>query len=412
MFQRLLRLIYFMPALLIACSADPVETASDVVISKTPADISKNVEFWDTPQRGANSFNAAPPDKAYFKALKETGATWVRLTFSKWDGDDTDFLIGNIDAYRSIPKGDLATLMRVLDDAHAAGLKVVVVPLSLPGSRWKQLNDDKFDDRLWLDKIYWEQSAQFWADLSRALRGHPAIAAYNIVNEPSPEKPVGLIENGSVADNDNYVKTHAGTARDLPGFYNFVIAAIREIDNTTPIMVDAGYYANPLSLAAWPAPLKDDNILYAVHVYEPYEATSYPNIKRKVKLRYPGTKSNFRGEKLAWNKDVLSYYIGAAFDWAEAQNIPAHKIVISEFGCVRTWPDCGAYLTDVLDILDQHSAHWAYYTFRPDEWDAMDYELPLRFKSGQYYWWIEQGRKADMPRDGKLMNILKARLKQ
>nr|AIA83909.1 CAZy families GH5 protein [uncultured Pseudomonas sp.] len=52
----------------------------------TPASAADRIGFWDVPRAGANSFNVAPPDAAYFEALAATGATWVRLAFSKWPG--------------------------------------------------------------------------------------------------------------------------------------------------------------------------------------------------------------------------------------------------------------------------------------------------------------------------------------
>jgi hypothetical protein len=45
------------------------------------------MSFWDKQRKGGNSLNQAPPDTAYFSALAATGATWVRLTFSKWKGE-------------------------------------------------------------------------------------------------------------------------------------------------------------------------------------------------------------------------------------------------------------------------------------------------------------------------------------
>jgi hypothetical protein len=98
-----------------------------------------SMSFWDTPRRGSNCFNEQPPDAEYFRALRAYDATWVRLTFSKWkSARDGDFLFGSLDDYRALVPEDLATLRRVLDDAHAAGLRVVLVPLELPGSRWVQ----------------------------------------------------------------------------------------------------------------------------------------------------------------------------------------------------------------------------------------------------------------------------------
>jgi hypothetical protein len=163
-----------------------------------PAGGAETIAFWNSTQRGANSFNEAPPDTEYFRALRGYGATWVRLAFSKWKpARGQDFLFGNLDEYSALVAEDLVTLRRVLDSAHAAGIKVVLTPLSLPGARWIQHNANKFDDRLWSDRRYWARSAAAWRDIGLALRDHPAIAAYNLVNEPVPERKGGLDEHAS-----------------------------------------------------------------------------------------------------------------------------------------------------------------------------------------------------------------------
>ena len=367
------------------------------------------MSFWDTQQKGGNSFNELTPDNAYFEALAETGATWVRLTFSKWKGEGRDFLLGNADKYQGLPQEDVAELRKALDAAHAAGLKVVIVPLSLPGARWSQQNDGKFDDRLWSDPAYAEQAVRFWADLAAEFKDHPAIAAYNIINEPAPEKTTGLAENGAMRELIAWQRQQAGGPRDLVPFYNRVIAAIRAQDPVTPVMVDAGYYANPRSLAAWPDRLEDERVLYAFHMYEPYAATSSGNMKREEPYRYPGVTTQYGGEALSWGKDDVVAHIGKAFDWAEEQGLAPTRVVAGEFGCMRRWQDCGDYLKDVIDAVDARGGHWAFYAFR-EEWEGMDYELPLSLKPGRFYWMMEEGKSSDIPRNGKLMDLLKEEL--
>jgi len=129
------------------------------------ANAADTMAFWDQPRRGANGFNETPPDDAWFRALRGYGANWVRLSFSKWkSARGGDFLSGSLDEYRALVPEDLATLRAALDRAHAAGLKVVVVPLELPGARWTQNNGGEFDDRLWSDRRYWQLSAAFWRE--------------------------------------------------------------------------------------------------------------------------------------------------------------------------------------------------------------------------------------------------------
>lgn len=367
--------------------------------------------FWEVPRKGGNSFNRLPPDEAYFRALAGTGATWVRLAFGKWPGAGRDFLIGDADDYHGLVPADLAILRQTLDAAHAAGLKVVVVPLSLPGARWVQQNDGVFDDRLWSQPRYAQQAIRFWADLAAALADHPAVAAYNLINEPAPEKTTGLAENGPADALRAWQHQHAGTPRDLPAFYSRVIAAIRGVDPQTPVMVDGGYYANPRSIAAWPGPLDDARVLYAFHMYEPYAATSAANMRRDLPLRYPGAITEVAGEELAWDRVAVAAHIGTAFDWAEAHGVPPTRIVAGEFGCMRRWRDCAVYLTDVIDAIEARGGHWAFYAFREDVWDGMDYELPAELTPGQFHWLSEQGKAGALPRDGALMELLRARLR-
>lgn len=368
------------------------------------------ISFWDHPARGGNVFNAKPQGKEYYEALAATGATWARLTFSKWDGVGRDFLIGDADNYQGLVSEDLALLRAELDAAHAAGLRVVVAPLTLPGGRWSQQNGGAFDDRLWADPAFQTQAVQFWSDLAAALSDHPAIAAYNILNEPAPERESGGIENGSDQELRDWQIAQAGGTRDLVAFYDTVIAAIREVDPVTPVMVDGGWYANPRSLATWPEALADDRVLYAFHMYEPYAATSAPNMRRDEPLRYPGVTTDYNGRETAWDTEVVASHIGSAFDWAERQGVPETRIVAAEFGCMRRWPDCGAYLTDVMDAIEAHGGHWAFYSFREDEWEGMDYELPASLPPGRFYWLTEEGRTDRLPRDGELMDLLRDRM--
>ena len=327
------------------------------------------IAFWDEPEHGGNSFNGRPPSAAYFHALRGYGATWVRLTLSKWKGERRDFLIGDADRYTGIPQQDLKTFVAVLDRAQAAGIKVVIAPLSLPGDRWVQQNGDKQDARLWHDKAYWAQAAAFWRDLARALKDHPAVAGYNLINEPTPEKDEGLKEHGDPAAARAWYKAHEGSAADLRAFYATVIAAIREVDPKTPIMLDMGWYA-AADAFTWDR-LPDERLLYAFHMYEPWDLTSGPNLRRQPPLPYPG-KTRW-GDY--WDKARIEAYLAQPFDWAKAQGLPATRIVAAEFGCGRRLPLCPIYLEDVLSTLDARKTHWAFYSFREDVWDAMDYEL-------------------------------------
>lgn len=279
-----------------------------IACSSLPAHAADLIDFWNTPRHGGNSFNRLPPDQAYFEALHGYGASWVRLSYDKWQAAQRDFLLGNADTYQGLPAADLATLKATLDRAHAAGLKVVITPLSLPGMRWAQNNAGQFDDRLWQDKAYWAQAADFWRDLARALKDHPAVAAYNLINEPAPEKLGGLAEHASAEQMHAWYRQQQGSTRDLPALYRQLVAAIREVDPLTPIMLDAGWYAAADAFEYWPGALDDQRLLYSFHMYEPYAATSAPNLERATPYAYPGP-APFGGSVAQWNKARVQQYL-------------------------------------------------------------------------------------------------------
>lgn len=219
------------------------------------------------------------------------------------------------------------------------------------------------------------------------------------------------MENGSGGQLHDWQTAWTGSLRDLTAFYDKVIGAIRRVDPVTPVMVDGGWFANPRSLAAWPGALPDDRVLYAFHMYEPYAATSAGNMKRDVPLRYPGVTTEYAGGEVRWDRGMVASHIDAAFDWAEKQGLPPTRVVAAEFGCMRRWADCGPYLTDVMDAIEARGGHWAFYSFREDEWEGMDYELPASVAPGRFYWMTEEGKGNTLPRDGELMDLLRERMK-
>ncbi|WP_437437079.1 glycoside hydrolase family 5 protein [Pseudomonas putida] len=364
--------------------------ASLLALASLPANAADLIDFWNTPRHGGNSFNRLPPDQSYFQALSGYGATWVRLSYDKWKPEGRDFLLGDADDYNGLSQQDLARLKSVLDNANAAGLKVVIAPLSLPGMRWSQNNQGQFDDRLWQDKRYWAQAVNFWRDLAQALKDHPAVAAYNLINEPAPERNAGLAEHAEQQRMQQWYAGEQGGPRDLPALYRELVAAIREVDVSTPIMVDAGWYAAADAFGYWPAALADGRVLYSVHMYEPYSATSAPNMARKQPIPYPGP-TPFGGKREQWDGERVAAYLQKPLDWADAVGVPRSRLVVGEFGCMRRLAGCKQYLEDVLTVLDKQQLHWAFYSFREDNWDGMDYELGAAKVPWRYWQAIDKG---------------------
>ena len=372
------------------------------------------IDFWNHQVRGANCFNENVTAE-WFDAGDSVGLDFVRLVPNKWHTTHRDFLAGNADNYTGLVPEDLAELKRVLDLAHEHGVRVLLSTLTLPGARWRQQNGGTWDTRLWTDAKYRTQARDFWRDLARELKDHPALVGYNILNEPVPEKAVGPYDDRTPIR--EWYRTVRGTAADLNEFNRTMVEAIREVDSTIPIVIDAGLWAAPGAFE-YLEPIADTLVVYSFHMYEPWE---YVNRKANGgKLGYPDTAADFTcavGDPVSTSgdnnaasgadstqlvhgldKQLLACLIEPVVQWQADNRVPSNRILVGEFGCHRMNPGVGAYLGDLIYLFNAHGWHWAFYSFREDTWDGMDYEIGTRPLGAAYWEAVERGEHPTPPR--------------
>lgn len=357
------------------------------------------INFWDIQRKGANVFNREVTLED-IRAAKKYGIQFIRLAPDKFISSHRDFLIGNADNYTALVKQDLIKLKQILDMCHREGMPVVITMLSLPGSRWKQNNQNKDDLRIWKEQMFQSQAAHFWKDLAEELKDHAAVVGYNILNEPHPERIFS-----SKAIHINTVHQDEVQAM-LYNFYNTIIKSIRLSDKYTPIILDSSSYADPKTFQML-KPHEDKNILYSFHMYEPYEYTNHK--MNKSKFHYPG---NINGKQ--WNKEEVKNYMSAVAVFQKAYNIPQDRILVGEFGGHRMSPGLDQYFQDLVYLFNQEGWHFAFYAFREDIWDGMDYELGSERLSNGYWKAIESGQKPHLNRKDSYpaFSILKKALQE
>lgn len=353
---------------------------NNIIIFSAPV---TKINFWDTRQKGTNIFNhnVTADD---IRAAKKYGIKFIRLAPDKFLSLHRDFLIGNADKYSGLIKEDLERLKKILDICYREKMPVVITMLSLPGSRWKQNNHDKDDLRIWKDQKYRDQAALFWKDLATELKDHPAIVGYNLLNEPHPERIFVSKE------------VHVNTVRQeevqqmLYEFYNLIIKHIRPVDKDTPIILDSSAYADAKTFLLL-LPQEDQNILYSFHMYEPYEYSNYKI--NKGKYQYPGP---INGKQ--WDRKALAEYMSAVVRFQKTYNIASNKILVGEFGGHRMSVGLEKYFEDLIAIFNKEGWHFAFYAFREDTWDGMDYELGSNKLPWRYRQAVERGEKTTLNR--------------
>ena len=352
------------------------------------SDASK-IGFWEKQRKGANQQNERHRPE-WYRAAGELGLDYVRILPDAWPADNRDFLIGNADNFAAINETDLALLIEALNEAESNGIKVVLAMASLPGARWKQLNENQDDGRLWRDESYHEQAFNFWRQLAMRLEKHPAIVAYNPLNEPHPEKVLGFEE-----PDENFSQWFQGiqnTPADLNRFNQRMVESIRSVDADTPIMLDGWFYAAPQAFD-FNCPVDDDKVLYAFHNPGPWQMVTYR--VNKGRYAYPDRVPKWwNGPVESWTIDRLAEEINAVQRFAERYEIPSHRIIASEFWYDRRLEGAAAYLSDLIEIYNSRGWHWAFYAFRGGgSWTGLDYEIAPDHKMDWHYWQaVEQGK--------------------
>jgi hypothetical protein len=267
-------------------------------------------------------------------------------------------------------------------------MKVVLGFFSQPGARWRQLNEDADDNRLWNDIAYHVQADNFWKQLATALCTHPAIVAYNPLNEPHPEKQA-RIENPASDAASAWFASVRGTAADVNVFNQHVVAAIRSVDPLTPILLDGPFYSSPGGIR-FVEPIDAAGVMYAVHFYGDW---SYATFRvNQGRYRYPEAMPAGADRTEAWSIQNLQDQMAAVQQWRQEHAVSARRIIVAEFGVDRRVGGAATFLRDTIAMIDAAGHHWAFYAYRSDgSWGGMDYELGTGKLGWDYWQAVERG---------------------
>lgn len=322
-----------------------------------------NIHFWDIQRRGANTFTPNFTRDIVTDAIHNK-IGFLRIAPDKWPTKARDFLIGNADKYEGLVGEDLAKLKEVLNYFEQVKYPVTLTMLSLPGSRWKQNNNDQDDLRLWESEDYQMQAQVFWKDLAFELKDYTCVVGYNILNEPHLDR----LWQSSITENTS-IEVLEEIQQKLANFYEDVIMSIRESDAETFIVLDASWYGDTRTMPLM-QPHSEPRILYSFHMYEPYSFTNFA--LNEGKYRYPEDVEKNEGMS---PEIYFAQFIDSVREFQQAHNIPNNRILVGEFGVDRRVPGAQQYLQDLIALFNAQNWHWAVYAFRDLDWEGMDYEL-------------------------------------
>lgn len=328
--------------------------------------------LWDRGFGGVNMQNepACPLD---FAAAASYGVRVIR-SGAVGDAKDLAYLINpNASSFEADKAHFLTVLPRLVQslcNARQVGLKVIITLADVPGCGFYSRPEDSPDFPFWESSECRTRVAKFWGLLAECLTDQKdTIMGYDLINEPY------TLEDTAV---DYFGDMPMSHLEELHQFQLDAIKEIRKHDKNTMVVVKGTWYASPRAIQIL-KPLPDHYVAYAFHMYAPTFFTLPASSATGATYSYPGPVSrgeDFKSKKVELNQQSLSELLRSTVrQWQLQHEVPSNRILVAEFGICRTV--CGAkqYLTDLIKIFQEFGWSWLLFSFRDEEWDALDYEL-------------------------------------
>jgi len=274
-----------------------------------------------------------------FRVLASWKANHVRWQLN-WFSDDANK--ANVSQYIAWLEGALSVFDGMIPVLRDLGLHVLLDLHTPPGGQ-----DEQHRYRIFTEQQFQDCFLYVWKMMANRYKNETLIMGYDILNEP-----------------DDRI-----LAPGLLNWRNLSILAIqniRAIDSQHPIIFEASPGGLPSTLPTF-VPLSFDNIIYSIHMYEPYEFT-FQNLNNNVTpIYYPGK----IGEKI-FDKDLLRSILQPNSVWQRAHNVSIH---VGEFSAIRWAPgnSTANYLRDLIDLYEEYGWTWDYHCFR--EFQGWDVEM-------------------------------------
>ncbi|WP_045234844.1 glycoside hydrolase family 5 protein [Deinococcus pimensis] len=193
----------------------------------------------------------------------------------------------------------------------------------------------------WQHPHFQQRFTALWREIAARYSGNPAVAGYDVMNEPLSNAPHGRLH-------DHYTPDWTTMNR----VYRDVVTAIREVDADHVVFLEGDHFGARFD--GLDAPF-DANLAYSSHHYTGPGFGPGP---------YPGGTFWGREGTKATLRDDFHASEGARF--ARRHGVP---LWVGEFGSVYNGPeherpDRLRALDDQLDVLEEFGAHWTTWTYK------------------------------------------------
>lgn len=286
-------------------------------------------------------------NEADIQYLKRLGTTVVRLplNYRHFEDDRKPF---------SYKESGFKRLGEVLGWCAKHGLYAILDLHAVQGWQnvhWHSDNANRHS-LFWNDAHYQDRFVALWKEIARRYKDEPAVAGYNLMNEPCVNNQFGDLPW-------NIYKNYQPDWPLMNAVYRRGVEAIREVDPKHIVFLEGDRYS--VLFDGLDEPFAD-NLVYSSHNYtlSGFGPGQYPGT---IDARPPRAVGPEHWD-LARQESVFLSHEGTTF--TQKHGVP---LWVGEFGSVYngvpdTVPDRLRAMDDQIGIFERHGAHWTTWTYK------------------------------------------------
>lgn len=203
-------------------------------------------------------------------------------------------------------------------------------------------------DHVWEDREAQAAWSAMWQAAAEHFGGRHNVVAYKLMVEPN-----AAAFHFDIYDAQTFFATYGGSTYDWNSFFPDIIAAIREVDAETPILVSADDFSS-LDWLSYAKLVDDERTTYFVDQYAPHP---YTHQAPGEDLSYPGIfDTDYDGDNESFDKAWLEDYLEAVDGF---RSETGRQVTIEEYGLVRYAPGAANYLSDVMGLFEDKGVNYA-----------------------------------------------------
>jgi cysteinyl-tRNA synthetase len=224
-------------------------------------------------------------------------------------------------------------------------------------------DESYLNDSMWQDQTAQDAWVDMWRYTAERYRDNPIVVGYDLMVEPNSNE-VGshaLYDALDIWDPDAFYATHGGTLYDWNQLYPRIVAAIREVDGNTPILIGGNGYSS-IDWLPYLQVTGDPRTVYLAHQYQPVKYThqwwdtsvcTYPGL---CDLDWDGEHDDQLDR--AWLESLLS----PVDTFSTTYNVP---MGINEFGVMRWEPGAAEFIHDEMELFEERGLNHALWLWDP-----------------------------------------------